>query len=52
MTRTEPVENLSHWWRRAVIFTMVLGFGVLGLLMVKTYTNAPPVPEHVVDTRG
>ena len=48
----KPVGHLSPWWRRAVLFTMVLGFGVLGLLMVKTYTNAPPVPERVVDIGG
>ncbi|HWJ70654.1 MAG TPA: cbb3-type cytochrome c oxidase subunit I [Sphingobium sp.] len=47
-----PVETLSHWWRWAVIFTMVLGFSVLGLLMTKTYQNAPPVPQQIVDQRG
>ena len=47
-----PVGHLSPWWRRAVIITMVLGFSVLALLMVKTYTNAPPVPERVVASGG
>lgn len=51
-TEAKAVENLSPRWRWAVILTMVLGFSVLGLLMVKTYTNAPPVPEQVIDTAG
>lgn len=45
-------EHLSPWWRRAVVATMVLGFGVLGLLMVKVYTNTPPIPERVVNVEG
>lgn len=47
-----PIERLSPWWRRAVIVTMIFGFGVLALLMVKTYRDAPPVPAQVVDTAG
>jgi hypothetical protein len=27
------------------MIAMPLGFGVLDLLMVKTYTKAPPVPD-------
>jgi nitric oxide reductase subunit B len=48
----KPVENLSRWWRVAVIATMVFGFGVLGLLMVKTYDNAPPIPDRIADAAG
>lgn len=48
----EPVETLSRRWPLAVILTMVFGFSVLGLLMVKTYDNAPPIPDRVVDTAG
>lgn len=48
----EPGETLSRGWPLAVILTIIFGFGVLGLLMVKTYDNAPPIPDRVVDTAG
>lgn len=49
---TAPIEQLSRWWRWAVLFTLLLGLGVLSLLMVKTYQNAPPIPDRVVDRAG
>jgi len=48
----QPAEQLSPWWGRAVLLTLLFGFAVLGLLMVKTYRYAPPVPVEVVDTAG
>ncbi|HWL48191.1 MAG TPA: cbb3-type cytochrome c oxidase subunit I [Sphingomonadaceae bacterium] len=47
-----PIERLSVWWRRAVVFTMVFGLGILCLLTFKTYYEAPPVPAQAVDPSG
>ncbi len=50
---TDPSEKqLSSWWRHAVILVMVLGFSLLTLVTVLTYTNAPPIPERVTDPAG
>jgi nitric oxide reductase subunit B len=43
---------LSPWWRRAVVIVMICGFGLLGLVTVKTYQGAPPIPATVVDATG
>src|SRR5450759_3786718 len=50
---TDPSEKqLSSWWRHAVILVMALGFSLLTLVTVLTYTNAPPIPERVTDAAG
>ncbi|CAG0968356.1 partial nitric oxide reductase subunit B, partial [Gammaproteobacteria bacterium] len=50
---TDPSEKpLSSWWRHAVILVMVLGFGLLTVVTVLTYTNAPPIPERVTNSAG
>ncbi len=43
---------LSPWWRHAVILVMAFGFAVLSVVTVKTYTDAPPIPDRVVDGSG
>lgn len=43
---------LSPWWRHAVIIVMIFGFATLSILTVLTYTNAPPIPQNVVDEAG
>ncbi len=43
---------LSHWWRHATIIVMIFGFTTLSVLTVITYTNAPPIPQKVVDEKG
>jgi nitric oxide reductase subunit B len=43
---------LSPWWRHATILVMIAGFSVLSLVTVLTYTNAPPIPAHVIDGGG
>jgi nitric oxide reductase subunit B len=43
---------LSPWWRHATILVMIIGFSVLTVVTVQTYTNAPPIPERVADDRG
>src|SRR5512136_629281 len=42
----------SPWWRNAVILVMISCFSILIWLTVKTYRDAPPVPERVVTERG
>lgn len=43
---------LSPWWRRAVLLVMLIGFSLLGLVTVKTYQGAPPIPVQVLDPSG
>lgn len=45
-------EKLSPWWLRSVVVVMILGFSVLIILTYKVHTDAPPIPEHVVDPQG
>jgi nitric oxide reductase subunit B len=45
-------EQLSPWWRHAVILVLVLGFSVLIWQTVRTYTDAPPIPDRVVGPTG
>ncbi len=55
MSHAPPVPDpapLSPWWRRAVLLVMALGFTLLGLVTVKTYQGAPPIPAKVVDAAG
>ena len=49
---TKVTQRLSPWWRHAVILTMVFGFTVLIWLAVKSYKDAPPIPERIIDTAG
>jgi hypothetical protein len=35
-------DQLSRWWVRAVIATLVIGFSVLILLTIKVHYDAPP----------
>src|SRR5512141_17225 len=50
---TDPSEKpLASWWRHAVILVMALGFSLLTLVTVLTYTNAPPIPERVINAAG
>lgn len=45
-------DALSPWWRHTVILTMVVGFTILIWLSVRTYQDAPPIPQRVVGTSG
>ena len=47
-----PVETLSPWWRNALILVMIMGFTILIWLAVRSYQDAPPIPERVVDPAG
>ena len=45
-------DTLSSWWNIAAAVTMAFGFGVLILITVKAYENAPPIPSTVADPTG
>jgi nitric oxide reductase subunit B len=47
-----PLKSLSPWWRHSVIIVMVIGFTILIWLSVRTYSDAPPIPERVSSTSG
>jgi nitric oxide reductase subunit B len=51
-TAEMPREEFSSWWKNSVIVVMILGFSVLIGLAVKSYKDAPPIPERVVDPAG
>ena len=48
----KAAQELSPWWRRAVVITMLIGFTVLILVSVLAYRDAPPIPEKVVSSSG
>jgi len=52
MTSDPSEKPLSPWWRHAVVLVMAFGFGVLTLVTVLTYSNAPPIPARVTDPAG
>lgn len=45
-------NTLSPWWKHGVILTLVLGFTILIWLATRTYKDAPPIPEKVVNPAG
>jgi nitric oxide reductase subunit B len=47
-----PDRRLSPWWRHATVLVMIFGFSVLSVVTFLTYSNAPPIPERVIDDAG
>lgn len=45
-------DALSPWWRHAVILVMIFGFTILIWLALRTYQDAPPIPEKIVGPSG
>jgi nitric oxide reductase subunit B len=43
---------ISKTWLQAAVLVVLLGFGVLGLLAYRNYTQHPPVPSRVVAPGG
>ena len=43
---------VSPFWKLAVLLVMIVGFGLLSLVTVKTYAGAPPIPAQVQDLQG
>ncbi len=52
MPGSEESSSLSPWWRHSAILVMIAGFAVLSYLTGRTYTDAPPIPDHVLDASG
>ena len=52
MHESEETTSLSPWWRHSAILVMIAGFAVLSYITVRTYTDAPPIPDRVEDTSG
>ncbi len=52
MATSESLEKLSPWWRHTVILTLLFGFTILIWLSVRTYKDAPPIPEKIVSPGG
>jgi nitric oxide reductase large subunit len=48
----DEAARLSPWSRHAVVLTMVAGFTILIVLVARTYTAAPPIPQQVVNAAG
>jgi nitric oxide reductase subunit B len=45
-------DALSPWWRRSVIFVLIIGFAVLIWMAIRVHKDAPPIPEKVVGPSG
>ncbi|MBI3693676.1 MAG: cbb3-type cytochrome c oxidase subunit I [Acidobacteria bacterium] len=45
-------DRLSPWWKHGVILVIVAGFTILIWLAVRTYSDAPPIPERVLGPSG
>ncbi len=43
---------ISKSWIQAVVIVFLAGFGILGVLAYRTYTDEPPVPRKVVSPGG
>lgn len=48
----DHLEVLSPWWKRALLLVLLVGFSVLIWVTVKSYRDAPPIPEKVVGPAG
>ena len=48
----ETPAPLSRWWRHAAILVAIFGFAVLSFVTVRTYRDAPPIPNRAVDAAG
>ncbi len=52
MQNQEHSGQLAPWWRQTVILVLILGFTVLIVLAIKTYQDAPPIPDKVIAESG
>ena len=48
----EKPARLSPWWRNSVILVIAVGFAVLTWVSVRSYVDAPPIPERVTNEAG
>ena len=52
MDITQQKEQLSPWWKHALLLTMACGFTILIWLSARTYRDAPPIPDRVMTPSG
>ncbi|WP_027191740.1 nitric-oxide reductase large subunit [Fundidesulfovibrio putealis] len=53
MAITEQIqEAISPWWKQGVILTLLIGFSLQIFIAVRSYEDAPPIPEKVLDQSG
>jgi nitric oxide reductase subunit B len=52
MPGSDETASLSPWWRHSAILVMIAGFSLLSYITVRTYTDAPPIPDQVQDVSG
>ncbi len=45
-------EKLSPWWKHSIVLIMIAAFSVLIFVAVRSYTDAPPIPNKVTDSKG
>lgn len=45
-------ERLSPWWKNGVFLVLIAGFSVLIWLAVKSYQDAPPIPDQIRNEQG
>ena len=44
--------KLSPWWKHSLLLTLVVGLTILIWLAVRTYQDAPPIPDRVLTSAG
>jgi nitric oxide reductase large subunit len=52
MTQDQTAEQLSPWWKHAIVLIMAFGFTILIWRSVQTYSDAPPIPQRAVTASG
>ena len=50
--RNRSELEVSKFWIQGVALVMAIGFAIMGFLALRTYTDAMPQPEQVVDSQG
>ncbi len=45
-------QKISPWWRRSVILTLLVCFGIQVWIACLAYQGAPPIPDRVVNQAG
>ncbi len=45
-------DRISPLWKQATIVTIVIGLAILIWVSVRSYENAPPIPEKAISTEG
>ena len=45
-------RRFPPWWKQGVILTLLIGFTLQIIIAVRSYQDAPPIPEKVLDPAG